>query len=100
MNKEIEELKVKLNKKLENYELDKAFGQLSVDSIYSLFPNESKMLLDYINQLEEENEQLKANRDEVIEYIKNENLRIIDISKEIPELCDRELLSLLERGKE
>ena len=36
---------------------------------------------------------------EAIEYIKNENLRIIDISKEIPELCDRELLSLLERGK-
>lgn len=56
MNKEviefIKELKEKLNKKLENYELDKAFGRLSVDSIYSLFPTESKMLLDYINQLE------------------------------------------------
>lgn len=44
-------------------------------------------------------EQLETNRDEAIEYIKNENLRIIDISKEIPALCDEELLSILERGK-
>ena len=33
-----------------------------------------------------------------IEYIKNENLRIVDISKEIPELCDGELLEIL-KGK-
>lgn len=33
-----------------------------------------------------------------IEYIKNENLRIVDISKEIPELCDGELLKIL-KGK-
>jgi hypothetical protein len=68
MNKEeierIKDLKDIFNKKLENYELDKKFGQLSIDSIYSLFPTEIKLLLDYINQLE-------TNRDEAIEYIKN-----------------------------
>ena len=82
MNKEVKEL----IEQLEEY----ASGGVS-----GLYPFEEsvKALLDYINQLE-------TNRDEAIEYIKNENLRIIDISKEIPELCDRELLSLLERGKE
>lgn len=63
MNKEeierIKDLKDIFNKKLENYELDKKFGQLSIDSVYSLFPIEIKLLLDYINQLEEENIQLK-----------------------------------------
>ena len=52
-NKEIEELLNNLNKKLENYELDKKIGQLSVDSIYHLFPNEIQLLLSYIEQLEE-----------------------------------------------
>ena len=52
-NKEIEELLNNLNKKLKNYELDKKIGQLSVDSIYHLFPNEIQLLLSYIEQLEE-----------------------------------------------
>ena len=52
MNEDIEKLKEKLKKKLENYELDKKIGQLSVDSIYSMFPTESKLLLDYIEQFE------------------------------------------------
>ena len=59
MNEEIEILKDKLKKKLENYELDKKIGQLSVDSIYSLFPNESKTLLDYIEQLQNNWNELK-----------------------------------------
>ena len=82
MNKEVKEL----IEQLEEYASGGGSG---------LYPFEEsvKALLDYINQLE-------TNRDEAIEYIKNENLRIIDISKEIPELCDRELLSLLEGGKE
>lgn len=63
MNEDIEILKDKLKKKLENYELDKKIGQLSVDSIYSLFPNESKTLLDYIEQLKEENERLQEQKD-------------------------------------
>ena len=41
--------------------------------------------------------QRKINR--AIEYVKNENLRIVDISKEIPELCEKELLEIL-GGKE
>lgn len=54
MNEDIEKLKDKLKKTLENYELDKKFGQLSVDSIYSMFPTESKILLDYIEYLEKQ----------------------------------------------
>ena len=65
MNEEIEILKDKLKKKLENYELDKKIGQLSVDSIYSLFPNESKTLLDYI-------EQLQNNWNELKKYVQEE----------------------------
>ena len=34
-----------------------------------------------------------------IEYIKNENLRIVDVSKEIAELCENELLEII-GGKE
>ena len=63
MNKEIERIKdIKdiFNKKLENYELDKKFGQLSIDSIHSLFPTDIELLLNYINQLEKENEELKS----------------------------------------
>lgn len=97
MNKEIEEfikdLKEKLNKKLENYELDKAFGQLSPESIYSLFPNESKLLLDYINQLE-------TNRDEAIELVKEIKLHYQQHPAMIPSVKIDKLLSLLERGKE
>lgn len=85
MNEYIEELKVKLNKKLENYEIDKKIGQLSVDNIYSMFPNEIEMLLNYINQLE-------TNRYKAIEYATNE-MRIVN---------DNEYHKLLEilRGKD
>ena len=38
------------------------------------------------------------NFNKAIEYIENENLRIVDISKEIPELCDGELLEILRGG--
>ena len=92
MNKEvkefIKELKEKLNKKLENYELDKAFGQLSPESIYSLFPTESKMLLDYINQLE-------TTISEVTFFTRDKYSRSF-----ISEDLKNELLEILERGKE
>ena len=63
MSKEIErikDLKDIFNKKLEHFELDKKLGQLSIDSIYSLFPTDIELLLNYINQLEKENEELKS----------------------------------------
>lgn len=41
---------------------------------------------------------LKEDINKAIEYIENENLRIVDISKEIPELCDGELLEILRGG--
>lgn len=75
MNKEIEELKVKFNKVLENYELDKKFGQLSLESIYHLFPTEIETLLNYINGLEERIEYLERSndrREETIIELRNE----------------------------
>lgn len=42
--------------------------------------------------------ELKERINKAIEYIKNENLRIVDITKDIPELCDIELLKIL-RGE-
>ena len=59
MNKDIEKLIDKLKKKLENYELDKTFGHLSVDSIYSMFPTEIKIMLDYIEKQESNWNELK-----------------------------------------
>lgn len=59
--KDIESLKEKLKKKLENFEIDKKIGQFSVDSIYSMFPTESKILLKYIENIEKENRKLKQN---------------------------------------
>lgn len=49
----INEIKEKFKAKLESYELDKTFGQLSIDSICHLFPNEVEYLLKYIEELEE-----------------------------------------------
>ena len=87
MNKEviefIKELKEKLNKRLENYELGKVFGQLSPSSIYTLFPTESKMLLDYINQLE-------TNRDELKKILNNEVLDTLpfDVAEQVHNLFE------------
>ena len=49
----MDEIKEKFNKILENYEIDKKFGQLSVDSICHLFPTEIETILKYIEELEE-----------------------------------------------
>ena len=44
----IDEIKIKFKAKLESYEIDKKCGQLSIDSICHLFPNEVEVLLKYI----------------------------------------------------
>lgn len=60
MDNEIKEILNKFDKVLENYELDKKFGQMSVDSICHLFPNEMTIIKDCITNLQEENEELKG----------------------------------------
>ena len=69
MNEDIKKIKEKLKRKLENYELDKMLGQLSVDSIYHMFPTESKILLDYIEQLQNNWNELKKWCKETIETV-------------------------------
>ena len=99
MNREdlerIEELKKRFNKKLENFELDKLCGQLSVDSICSLFPTEIILLLDYINQLE-------TNIDEALKITKELYEEGVSWHWDNGALEEYvlELLSILEKGKE
>lgn len=59
MKDEVKKILDKFDKKLENYELDKKWGELSVDSIGHLFPNEMIIIKHYITNLEQENERLK-----------------------------------------
>lgn len=74
MNEDIEKLKEKLKKILENYEIDKKIGQLSVDSIYHIFPTESKILLDYIEQLQNNWNELKKWLEECLNELKQNDV--------------------------
>lgn len=53
MSEEMKNIMDKFDKILENYEIDKKFGQLSVDSICHLFPSEIEAIINYIKELEE-----------------------------------------------
>lgn len=54
MNKEeITKILNKFDKVLENYEIDKKIGQLSVDSVCHLFPTEMIVIKDYIEYSEQ-----------------------------------------------
>ena len=79
MSDEIREILDKFDKVLENYELDKKFGQMSVDSICHLFPSEMTAIKDYITNLQHRIEYLERSnnrredtimglRDEIVEY--------------------------------
>lgn len=59
MTEEIKEILYKFDKVLENYELDKKTKSFSVDSICHLFPNEMKVMYNYITNLQKENTDLK-----------------------------------------
>ncbi len=58
MNEEIREILNKFDGCLENYEHDKVFGQLSVESICHLFPISQQTLKDYIIDLQQKNKRL------------------------------------------
>ena len=105
MNKEIEELFKKFDIILENYELDKTLGQLSVDSIYHLFPTEIMDLKKYIQDLQYQLKEKDKVIDEAIKYIKD-NLIIASILDGKTTYClnsysfdYEDLLEILERGK-
>lgn len=80
----------------------KEYASGGVSGLYP-FEESVKALLDYINQLEEENKQLKVNRNEAIKYINDEAIGVAFVADEyylIAEREQKELLSILERGKE
>lgn len=58
MNNDIEGILDRFDRVLKNYEIDKKIGNLSVDSIYHLFPNEMITIKNYITKLQEENNRL------------------------------------------
>ena len=65
-------IKAKFETVLEWYEYDKKTGQLTVDSLCTLFPTELKAIIDYIDELEQENHQLKDRIEKVMKYL-NDN---------------------------
>ncbi len=69
MKDEIKEILDKFDKVLENYELDKKWGQMSVDSICHLFPNEMIIIKNYITNLQVEKDSL----DDYNRHLHNEN---------------------------
>ena len=97
MNKEIEKLFKKFDIILKNYELDKKFGQLSVDSICHLFPTEIINLKQYIqelqHQLEEKNKVINEIKNALTNY-KSEWADDDEVVKDIDTF-----LKILERGK-
>ena len=97
MDKEIEKLFKKFDIILENYELDKECGQLSIDSICHLFPTEIMDLKQYIEDLQH---QLKEKDKVIDEAIKLANDILVSgwdyVEKD--NICIK-LLEILERGK-
>ena len=85
MNKEIEKLFNKFDNILKNYELDKKIGELSVDSICHLFPNEIETLKQYIQDLQHQLEQSKN----FIKMIKKESYQ-----SSVTGICDVALKKL------
>lgn len=59
MKTDVDKMIEKFEIKLKNYEIDKVFGQITPDSIYSLWPNEMETLIEYIHYLEEDSRRLR-----------------------------------------
>jgi len=68
MNEDIQKILNKFDVVLKNYELDKAFGQMSVDSICHLFSSEILTIKNYI----EAYENMRKEAIEIIDLIKPE----------------------------
>ena len=83
MKDEIKETLNKFDKVLENYELDKKWGELSVDSICHLFPNELITIKDYITNLQEENERLKQGNELVTNKLIDVTNKMVDYKSRI-----------------
>jgi len=94
----------KFDKVLENYELDKKFDQMSVDSICHLFPAEMLEIKEYIrhleelcNKYEEEHKTVFKEWQEAIDIlhkiqingVEEENTTVLDLIKENKELKEK-----------
>ena len=67
-----EAIKIKLEKTLENYEIDKKIGQLTTDSLCTLFPTEMQAIIDYINNLQSQLKVKEKAEKEFIKYLEEE----------------------------
>lgn len=71
-------IKYKFEQTLKSWEIDKKCNQFTVDSICSLFPTELEAIIDYIKDLQQENQSLKDSRENAIEYINNHTIEWVD----------------------
>lgn len=91
-NKEIEELLNKMKTILKTYKELKVEPTLCEELITT---GELNLLLSYIEQLEKENQQLKKQKDDVVELIKKQLLSNTNITKYTDEMCLKDLLRML-----
>ena len=101
MNKDKwETIKFKFEQTLKSWEIDKKCNQFTVDSVCSLFPTELEAIINYIEELQQENQQLKDRINKAIENIEI----VLDSYKKSPEnalgLNINGLLDLLKGNKE
>lgn len=99
MNKEVKELIDSLKDSVENPVFGKDIDGEGIDNFVYFTPKESKMLLDYINQLE-------TNRNEAIELLSKGVTFCENDSQGNYDICniainrEKKAIEILERGKE
>lgn len=98
MKEEIKEILDKFDKVLENYELDKKWGQMSIDSICHLFPSEMVAIKDCITNLQKENKVQKEKIEHLLIDLRGESeykqrnekaINILELSGQNKGICTR-----------
>ena len=92
MTEEIKYILDKFDEVLENYELDKKLGQMSVDSICHLFPSEIITIKDYIQQKESMIKEVREMCEQDIRInnsAKGYSIGISDEAKGVLEIIDK-----------
>lgn len=95
MSEDIKEILDKFDKVLENYELDKKWGQMSVDSICHLFPSEIITIKDYITNLQQYyNDNVNKYEELLVKYsdLQEEKERLNNIINELEKYINEEYI--------
>mgnify|MGYP006325579179 FL=1 len=90
-----EVIKFKFEQTLKSWEIDKKCGQITPDSIYSLFPTEIEAIIDYVNNLQS---QLKA-KEEVIKEAREYVEKCKHLNWYVESCYTNDLLEILSKGE-